>query len=189
MHHLSNIRKLLALTAVLAALAWGAYGTLFYIVKKVNEKAHALANAAERDIKNDEFLRAAKRALGQHSTNIATLDSYFVARDGVPHFIEFLENIGRQYDLSLVIGAVTVEPDTKSKDDFKELLRLKVEMVGSWAEVAELLSVLEHLPYRVEVDQVIFSLEDGKEPLFDSDSARGRRLWKGYYDFTVLKLK
>jgi Tfp pilus assembly protein PilO len=192
MEHVSIVKKMFITTLVLNAIALAAYGFLFFSIKDKNETVSSILSGADKDIQQDEFLRMAKFSLMDNRENIEKLDSYFVPRDGVPDFIEFIEQLGRDSGISLSIGVVAVEPDTRNKDDFKELLRLRTEGLGQWQNLFTFLSMIENLPFRVQIDRVSFALDGGQERIsFDSVGTEDRSLslWKGFVDFTLLKLR
>lgn len=196
MNKFSQTKNIFKAILIIDIIAFVLYGALFFLIKNKNQDTSTLLNNAERDLKKDEFLRVAKFSLDQNRAEVEKLDTFFVAKDGVPNFIEYIEGLGKESGVALSIGNVSVEPDTKNKDDFKEILRLKVEMLGSWQELFTFLSIIENLPYRVQIDNVSFAVDASEEALFfggeastTNSSLSGGNQWKGFIEFTLLKLR
>lgn len=185
MKNFSKTKKLLILCIVLNLVVWTAYGVIFWQIKSQNEKISLLVNEAELDTKKEEDLRLTKASLNENKDSISRIDSYFIPKDGVVDFINSLESLGKQSGTSLVIGSVSVESETKIKENFKEVLRLKVQAIGSWKNVMHFLSILENLPYQVDLQQADFKLSVSAE----GSSGGGVPQWEGDFEFTLLKLK
>ena len=193
MKNFSNTQKILVITIVLAMVSLGLYGFLFWQVRSENQEASQLLGEAEQDVEKEKTLRAAKISLEKNKQFIEKIDTYFVPKDGVVGFIQELETIGKQTGVSLTIGGVTAESDQRTKDDFKETLRIRLETSGSWEKTFYFLSVLESLPYRAQVEQIALSLYGASDKLlFGTETKRVRgkdEVWKGVFEITVLKLK
>jgi len=196
MNKFSQTKNLFKIILIADIVAFVLYGAIFFLIKNKNQDTSVLLNNAERDLKKDEFLRVAKFSLDQNKVEVEKLDTFFVAKDGVPNFIEYIEGLGKESGAALSIGNVSVEPDTKNKDDFKEVLRLKVEILGSWQELFTFLSIIENLPYGIQIDSVSFAVDASEEVLFfgsqnsttESSKIEGNQ-WKGFVEFTLLKLR
>jgi hypothetical protein len=190
-------KKTMIISIVLAVAAFIIYGFLFLNIKAKNEQISSLANDAQDLHSKDDVLKATKTILDQNKDLISQLDSYFIPADGVVGFISLLEGVGKYSGVDMTINSVGTEADTKAKDDIKEILRLHIETDGSWKNTFYFLSVLENLPYRIDVEQVSLGLTGATDKvLFDtkSDKAQTRQQgkderWHGSYDVTVVKLK
>jgi len=190
MKPLSKTKKILATVIAINLAGMGLYAFFYFAFKRVNLSTIELLSESEKDLKKDEFLRAARLALANNSSDIKKVDSYFVKADAVAEFIESIEELGRISGANLTVGSVSVEPDTRSKDDFKEVLRLKVEAVGSWSQLVNLFSMIENIPYKLVIDNVSANRLGSLQDLFfgeEDNSSDGS--WKGYMEFSVLKLK
>lgn len=193
MSQLSKTKKTLVVVLVLNLIVWGGYGFVFWKIRAQNMRVSTLLNEAELDIKKDESLRLIKSSLDENKDFLSHIDSFFVSNDGVVGFIDTLESYGREKGVSVTIGSVSVEPDSQNKEDFKERLRLRVEVAGSWNSVTSYLMTLESLPYSIRIDQTSFTLTSSSkassgEPVESGVVNDGAR-WKGQFEFTVLKLR
>src|SRR3990167_2608633 len=118
----SNTKRVLIIAALLATFSLGLYGFLFWGVKAKNEMASTLLSEAQSDIEQNEILRSIRTSFAEHEKDIAQLDSYFVARDGVADFIAVVEAESTRAGVKISIGAVSAEGDPNINDDFKEML-------------------------------------------------------------------
>lgn len=176
--------SILALNFIVAIV----YAGMFLMVKIKNEHISSMLNDADRELKRDEFLLKTKLILNENSESISKLDEYFVKRDEVPKFIENIENLARNIGVDLNVAYVSVEAETRNKDDFKELLKMRVEVIGSWDSVMTFVSALENLPFRVLIQSVAVTSDKSQEELFFENSSSPSS-WKGNIEFSVLKIK
>lgn len=190
MNNYSNAKKAFYTFVFLNILIFASYGILFLVVKNKTEHAVSVLNDADRDIKKDEFLRNAKFIMLENQEEIEAINRYFVPRNGVPILLEHIERLGRESNVDLVISFVSVEQETRNKDDFKELLKIRLEAVGSWNNTVRFFSILENLPFRTSFESVIFSrIGSEEEVIFNGDLETGSSSWKVSVDFSLLKLK
>lgn len=189
-------KKLFWIILALAFFMFAIYGFLFWNIKVKNEKASELLNTIIESGNKDQALRSIKNSLEQNKDSLNRVDSYFVNTDGAVGFIEGLEKLASDGGVSLTIGGVNNEIDTKVKNDFKEILRLRVDVSGSWANVVSFISALETLPFRVQIETVSLGLTSAADKLaFQSLADTVQRKpssderWKASFEFTVIKLK
>jgi Tfp pilus assembly protein PilO len=195
MKDLSRTKKILIVCILLNVLVFGAYAFLYIDIKSKNVRVSELLTEAENDMQKDASLRAIKTSLNENKEFISQIDSYFVPKNGVPDFIDTLEKLGKESEIALSIGSVSVE-EGKNKNDFKDALHLHVDTIGSWQNIYYFLSVLESLPYRIQFDQVSVTLSAASESiLFGVGPVSGARQksanesWKGTFDIIVYKLR
>lgn len=178
MPHSSLTKKVLVITIILNILIWGAFNYIFLKIRSENQKNSILLNEATNNIKKEESLRSTKASLNENKSPISKLDSYFVASDGVVDFIESLETLGRRWGVVISIDSVSVEADSKNKNDFKEILKMNVKTAGLWKNNMNFISSLENFSYKIDINQVSLS-RDGE----------GGGNWRGNFNIRILKLK
>ncbi len=184
----TSVKKIFITILILNIVVIAIYAGMFFLVKIKNEHISSMLNDADRELKKDEFLLKTKLILNENADSISKLDSYFVQRDQAPKFIENIEDLARNLGVDLNVAYVSVEDETRNKDDFKELLNMRVEVVGSWGRVMSFVSSIENLPYRVLIKNVVIVSEKTQEDLFFENSS-GPSSWKGNVEFSVLKIK
>lgn len=192
MKNLSPIKKILLACITLNVVAVGFYAFVLWSIQAKNEKVVEVLGQVNEDMKKDESLRAVKISLEENKDFISQIDSFFVPEDGVANFIASLESLGRASSVELSIASVEIQPNS-AKNDFKEGLNIRIETSGSWFNTFYLLSVIENLPYKIDINQVSLTLSNATDKiLFSGLGPRTKtsgEYWKGSFDITVLKLK
>lgn len=194
MSKLTKTEELLYTLIILCVLVWSAAGFFSYQVFSQTNDTGALIDGAKKDLKRDADLRATKNSLSANEDKIMELDSFFVASDKAVDFIETIEAIGRQTGVTLTIGSVSTEANLRNPNDFKEIIKMRLQAGGSWQGVYHFLTVLENLPYGLSVDTASITLNISSQNLFFSTSPTTRRrtekeAWIGHFDVSVLKIK
>lgn len=195
MKTLTNSKKILFILIGLNVAVFAFYGLIYFKIKS-NDKASTLyAVTAATDSAKDESLRAMKTSLSQNQDFFAQADSFFIPSDGVVDFINQLEALGKLAHVSLSVASVNV-PDQMSTQnaDFKQPLGLQIDTQGSWKNTYDFLSILENLPYVVQLNSVTFTLSSAAESILFNGGPEPRmagtdEMWKGTFGLTVLKLK
>ncbi len=194
MKRVHSTKKFFALFIFLNVFAWGG---AFFLIFRINAQTAGVGfvvSEAQKDLAKDADLRAIKKSLEENDEKMRTLDSFFVPSDGVVDFIETLESIGERSGVELAIGTLSTEVNTKNPNDFKELLRLRLEATGSWGEVYGFLYRLESLPYHIVLENTALTLSASGENIFfvagvTQRTPSANEEWKGYFDVTVSKMK
>ena len=188
----SSTKNLLILSAVLAfALVVGNY-FMFSSIKNSNKKASELSQQVGiYEQKRSSFSGA--NGVSDIRSLIEKIASYFLGKDDAVLFIERVEKEARDGGVALTIRSVGTEnfgkTDEKSKvDPTKELVRLKLEAKGTWRHTIRFISFIEHLPYKVVLEDVNFTrmVEGESSP---KAKALASPLWRATIELTVLKNK
>lgn len=190
-------KKSMIVSIVLAVAIFVIYGFVFYDIKAKNEQISSLTNDVQQLRSKDDILKATKTILDQNKDLISQLDSYFIPADGVVGFIRILESVGKFSGIDMTINSVGTETDSKVKDDIKEILRLHVKTNGSWENTFYFLSILENLPYRIDVEEATLGLMGSTDKVFfDNKTALAQtrqqnkdEKWEGSFNVIVMKLK
>jgi len=92
---------------------------------------------------------------------MAKLDSHFVADDEIINFIETIEDLGEDSGAEIEVTSVGVGNKSVKKADqasISEFLNLDFKIEGSFAQIFHFLSMLEKLPFRIDVARVNFRI-------------------------------
>lgn len=194
MKNLSFTKKIFLSLVAINVVVFGTYAFLFWKIVDRSQTTMALTAEEVSDRQKNDALQAIKMSLNENKDFISQIDSFFIAPDGVVSFITFLEKLGRDSGVTISVGSVAVSPDSKDPKDFKEYLRLKLEVDGTWQNTIYFLSRLENLPYRVQFDSAALSLQGVSDEInFEEEGALRKRVpeesWKGIFDIRLLKLK
>lgn len=153
-------------------------GVLWYFSGVINiHSEKALSSTAELDfeVKKEEKLRSTEAIIRDTEEERVELDSRFVKDEEVVDFIKLIENIGEKTGVVVDIKTVSV---IDTDFGFSEALGLQVEYIGNWSETMHFLSLIEELPFSIEIIS------------FSSDKKEGDELlWQSSLGIEVLKLK
>lgn len=75
------------------------------------------------------------------------LPSYIISEDKILEFIDSVEGIEK-------VSSTTMNLSSISKDDSSEHVKVNVEIKGEWNNVRRALSLLENLPYSINIDNM-----------------------------------
>jgi Tfp pilus assembly protein PilO len=162
-----STKTILVLIIILTAILLAANYFFFISIKNINTKTSALMGETEV-YKKEQGRLAGKSGITEILSLVEKINSYYVGKDDVVHFIEDIEKEGRSKGITLLIRSVSTEnfgglTDEESAGATKEVMRLKLEARGSWRDTMEFVAFLEHLPYKVSFASVDFtkSVEGG----------------------------
>lgn len=170
-------KELLAVTILLNLAAIGWYGFLFAEVKAKNENTSNLMSRIRTETAEGNTLHSKKALVAETASLRGELASYLVAREGAVSFIEFLETTGDEVGAQVTVESINTHELTQSAQ--AEELKLALQVTGTWPAVVRFLGLLELLPYKTDLHQVVLSRAD--PPREDS--------WQATVLVTVLKEK
>lgn len=136
--------KLILLWLINLALIGGSLGLIYLVMNdaELTIKAHQesyLVARARADVTNW------REVLDASATERARIAALFINRDSLINFIEELEAVARESGVDYKLGEPTIEAT---------VLKLTLQMSGSFPNVYRFLTRLENLPYRLRLEQV-----------------------------------
>lgn len=206
----SSTKNLFAGAIILLAALLVANYFLFSFVREASAEAAEARSSAEL-FEQGRGERGAGG--GQRSVDflIEKINSYFVGGDEAVSLIEEIEDEARETGVSLFIRSAVTEPfmqaatpgESPTESSKIEIIRLKIETTGNWKNTLRLVSFIEHLPYKVVLEDVsLAKLSAGASGANGSDllpvSQKGSSAkalassassWRGSIELTVLKHK
>lgn len=88
------------------------------------------------------------------------ISSYFVSVEDPTPFLELIENLGSEADVTLEVETLSVEEqDTKDGKNIHENVKVVLVVEGDWESLYELFLLLEHMPYLTTISQAAFSVD------------------------------
>jgi len=181
----TKTKQIFETVMVMTIIALIAYIVLFIQIKEKNEIVSALTNEAESIVQKETKLRSVKNLVRDIERERNIIDSYFITDDNIVDFIEIIENLGKKNGLSIEITSVKVDnidSDIEKKIKMGELLRVNFKTKGHFSELFQLLSVLENLPFKIDLLNIDFSKSAG---VLNRD--KNINLWSGFFSITVIK--
>lgn len=188
MEYSSKTKQILLTIIVLVIAVSIAYAMLFLNIKEKNNNISALSNEIDIVLQKEIKLRSVKHLINDTEQDRVKLDSHFVTDDEVVNFIEKIENLGTDSGTKVEVISVYVDDVNKEVTNqaaINELLYLDFKTEGSFAQMFHFLSMLEKLPFKIDIPQVNF------EKTLDGTGKVNKSLgsWKGLFSITVVKLK
>jgi hypothetical protein len=202
-----STKQIIIALSVVVLLLVASHFVAFLFIKNTATKVLTLEREAET--LKSQALEYSKYTPEDLLSLAQSVSAKFVPRGDVVDFIESIETKGRAQNVSVTVRSVGTEkrtPDAPDTDD-KEVLRLKLETVGSWSNTLKFINYLEHLPYKVSVQGLGMSKVLSERNTSNSDGASEGdgggeaiggtvggtgstpSLWKSEIEITVLKLK
>ena len=113
--------------------------------------------------------------LRMREEEVARIRSQFISSDQVAQFVETLETLGTAEGAKVTLSSLTYE-DTQATEHFIPLA-VRIEARGSWDSLSRYLSLVESLPYRSEVKDVILGLDGETDTLAFGGTTSGKE-WR-----------
>ncbi len=172
-------------------VAAGIYSLIFIkIEQKTQASAELSTKIADLTLQKDT-LQSIKKNISETSDLRNKIDSYFVSKDGMVDFLNLINDLGAENNLTSKVISVGIEPASMSPDTL-EVIRANVQVYGTWADVYHFSTLLELLPLKISVNR--FNLEKFSDNNSGStqnqkNASVSLRPWTGSFDIAVLKLK
>lgn len=130
-----------------------ALGGWLYFIFTIKEQNRAVKEERQKLAINEKTFQNAnslKALMSEVAEKKQLIDSFFLNRESAINFIENLELIAKQTDVSIKIGNVSI------KNTEKEILNLQFNLSGDFKQVFHYLVLLENLPYLIDVERINF---------------------------------
>lgn len=166
--------------SVLAVLLAGAGGTGVYFA--LGEVDRVKTEVTKLRGEHDEFVRKERR-----SQNLARVDrdlidlvdeagrrSLNASDEGIIDFLDEIESNAKSAGVKLEANSPDMPAD-------RSRLRMQVSVSGSWESVHRFISIIEHLPYAMDLTSVAVGASDQASPL--------ARSYRAQVTFAILSVK
>ena len=169
----------------LLVIIWVIVGSFSWDINvKKRKTSELMANIAIQSGRKTEI-----KSLAQKLTNlddkIEKIDTFILSpgQEVLVEFIEEIESIGKTAQVELVINSIEVmSPALPVLKDYEEL-NLTLEATGSFTQVFHFASLIENLPYHVDIKQVNLN------GTLEGEEKKEISVWRGDFVFKVLKSK
>ena len=180
-----STKKNLILLSILVVILAGLHYAAFSFIRNSGAEVSAL----ERDVNS---LRAQVLEFSKYSPEdmvilARSVTARFISRANFVDFIENIESEAKTQNVSVLIRSVDVESRSEDENDDKEIIRLKFETRGSWADTMRFVNYLEHLPYKVVLYGLGLSLVSEEGPVKKGLAKIPQ--WRGQVEISALKFK
>ena len=141
--------------STLVAILFVAWIYLAYESYQLSANIAALSATAKEKMARTSYLISAKSFLRESRNDIDLITSRFIDKEGVPSFIDRIENKAAVYGVKVSISSVNLE--NPAKDSTIGKLRMNVTALGDWKNVVEFIAALDSLSYLSSVERVTFT--------------------------------
>lgn len=180
-------------------LALASLGSLIYAVSYIKT-----LNLQVEDVKNeaDQIRSKYDRMVAFHDSNQSDTDNkkklinYFIPPNGAVDFLTSFEQTAQSIGLKFNTVSLDTEQATDLSSQNKEILRVSFETNGSWNNTMHFLSLVESLPYAVQITGATLEGAAGTPSLVGSAPADGvvtnktnLGYWRLLINVKILKVK
>jgi len=169
-----NTVTILILVILLNSLLVGLYLYSFNKVKTKNEEASVVSAELQDYLSKEGKANLLKSLVIKTTEDRKKVDSYFVFRDDIPKFAKEIEALGKMSGTEVEIKGL------RSADN---VLILEISSTGDFVNTIQLISLIESLPYKVEITKAYI---DNKEVKIPEEEGGGTTVaWKGNFNINI----
>jgi len=150
---------LLIITAVIAGLSFW----LLYVLDDAGLRISGLGEMIKEEKSKETAFESVRQALNDSGSGSKKLDDYFVDKNNVVSFVEKIEGLGRKAGVKSEISSLNSSKFKGPNREELEKVSIKIKAVGYWDNIYSLVSYTESLPYKIEINKVVFSIVDPKK--------------------------
>lgn len=172
-------QKITLLLFVLAFCSLGAAAYLYDSIISTKEEIQSVMKEVYAEATLDSRIAMTQKIIQETEKDRKELLRFYVHKEDIVGFIEYIERLGKAEALSTTISSVLEKKESYADQEFP-VLALSLQARGTLAGTVAYLKRIEQIPYRVFVKQVSFSR---------SEDEKKKSIWTLYLDFSVLKDK
>jgi hypothetical protein len=146
--HNKKTNLILSLSIITAIVVATVFILFFKVIKNKNEHTSAVLTTLETKINKKANIKMLEKKIAELEATRARIDSYFVDSEQIDSFISYLENLGTTAGTVLEVKTVEISPNKKNT------ILGKVSAQGTFASVMKTITLLESIPYQIEVTSV-----------------------------------
>lgn len=161
---MNKTTRLVTTSSVLCVLAIGAFLFLFFFIRIEVDHLETLSEDVRLAEDQQDKLESLRQTVARITKDRERLDSYFLAEQDIPNFLEVIEDLGTQTNTTVTLTSVEESkwrlPNASEKDEqavYKTLV-LTITAEGAWDGVFQMVSLLETFPAPVIVHQASFDV-------------------------------
>lgn len=170
------------LTAIFAVLLFVFF---FKVIENKNQHASVVLVTLQEKLKEKEDSIIFSGKVAELKSIQDSINSYFVDSNKIDTFVSYLEGIG----LGSVVSVKSIEIPIKTKNT----IAIKVSVTGTFKEVMNTITMLENIPYQVNITQIYLN-ESQKEVVQDNFKVTTKpkvskiSTWQADISFNILSL-
>lgn len=183
----NHLIKIIIFLSICSLVLLAAYFFLFMDIKKKNENISEQMQYLSSEISREDYAVTTQKLLDGLKSDISRIKSSIVPVSGEVVFIEGLEAIARQNNLTINIDSIVVDGDQKNSSTTITTLKIKASTKGSWTNTYKFISQLEFLPYKIKLNSLVLSKAD--DVGVEAGALKVKNPWQTSFEINVLKYK
>jgi hypothetical protein len=148
----------------------GMYAYAFDMLKNKSGKASIVSGELNEYLSKEGTINLLKTSVKNTKDEREKVDTYFVSRDDIPKFTKEIESLGGMSGTELVITGLSTQGNILSFDLSSE---------GGFRNTLQLVSLIESLPFKVEVTKAYIDVVEIKIP--KEEGGGTKTTWKGNF--------
>lgn len=153
----SGTKKALIVSGIVFLIALGMYGGLRWRTDILNEIVIATEHKLLELRQESAGSQAYENILQQIEGEQRVIEKFFLSEDDIPDFISLLEDEARSINVLSEVKSVQVQGEGD------EVIAIELSVEGTWERINHYTSLLEHLPYRMDIEEtsLVRGFEEG----------------------------
>ena len=180
MEFLSEKKNLLMFCLTIFIIGGISY-VVFGTIKEKAEKVSLLDQQFQFQDERGQYLSVAQREIEEAKGDITLAENSIIAAESHIAFIESIESLARQNNLSIEIESLGFEENPLLKASNISAFKIKAKTKGAWAGTYRFMVALESLPEKIQINKFSLALSSGR----DDESGT----WQSNFEITALKYK
>jgi hypothetical protein len=182
------LKKFLILLAVLAVLLLAVFVYVYFDIKNRNENVYILNSDLATEIQKQEYMSSMEKLVNDSEGDVGLMNNSVIKSDGSVVFIENIENLAKDNNLSIKIDSLQYEDNTQASSSGMTTLKVSASASGGWRDSYNFLTQIESLPFKVKVNN--YSLESSNDRMeIAPNKYSNDKVWQSRFDINVLKYK
>ena len=173
----TNIILIISFIVFLCTLATFVY--FLNVIKNKNRHTSAVLSAVDQKVSEIENRGAVFKKMEELNEINKKIGDYFVNPSRVDVFVEYLENLGTDNKVNLVVKSVEIPKKEKNK------IIVSIDMGGSFQNIMKIIALLESAPYNIEINSAFLNKNNINETSKDGEV---KTEWQSNISFSVLTL-
>lgn len=178
---------ILIISTICLIFSVGCLVFLFNIVKNKNIHTSTVLDTLEKKIKEKENIGVLNSKMKELEEYQNKIDSFVVNVSKVDTFVEYLENLGLNNNVDLVVKSVDSPKNEKNK------IVVTVSMTGGFSDIMKGISSLEYSSYNIVINTIYLNKEFSKTTEIDTIDSKEtpkprESFWIANVSFNVLSM-
>lgn len=139
----SNTNLILIFSIILLVLVTSFFVYFLNIIKNKNNHTSAVVIALEKKIADKENINTLKEKMDELLNTNNELGGYIVETSKAYVFVEYLESLGTDNNVELVVDSVEVPKNEKNK------ILVSLNIIAGFSDTMKVIAILENSPYNI----------------------------------------